>query len=101
MGDPPHSSQVGDQVLNVTPENFWRQCAKLREVSEVVLGVIENLNIFVIKCIFDFFNPMSSFGEKCHQSGRIGPAVVKVSAPILPQLSRSPLKQTVPLNHNT
>ena len=52
--------------------HFRRGRAKLREVPQIVLDIILNLGIFVIECIFEFLDPMSSFCNKCYQKVTIG-----------------------------
>ena len=49
--------------------HFRRGCAKFTKLPQIVLGIILNLGIYVIECIFDFLNPMFSFGEKFSRSG--------------------------------
>ena len=52
--------------------HFCQTRAKLREVPQRALYMIDNLTIFVIECIFDFFNSMCSFWETDGQSFGIG-----------------------------
>ena len=41
--------------------HFKQIGAKLTKLPQIVLGIIVNLEIFVIECIFTFFDPMSTF----------------------------------------